>query len=188
MVLSRYREHWRIRHRLPGVPSTRELQLWGVLCTGESRLPPVLYTRELKNLLCWKSKVVLYTGESNSLMSYSPGSHFSVSLNLQAHATAFQATLIQKLSDSKINCKKTCLKHFPSPRTKPRRTLHILIIFFVFFSASASPQRPTCCYHANPAGSPTRNDMTLQVGELPDSNPRDCSFYSLVYYHWATTS
>ena len=34
---------------------------------------------------------------------------------------------------------------------------------FVFF-ASAAPQRPTCSYHANPAGSPTRNDM-------PDSNP-----------------
>ena len=45
-----------------------------------------------------------------------------------------------------------------------------LIICFVFF-ASAAPQRPTCSYHANPAGSPTRNDMSLQVGEMPDSNP-----------------
>ena len=32
------------------------------------------------------------------------------------------------------------------------------------------PQRPTYSYHANPAGSTTRNDMSLQVGEMPDSN------------------
>ena len=40
-----------------------------------------------------------------------------------------------------------------------------------YFFASAAPQRPTCNYHANPAGSPTRNDVSLQVGEMPDSNP-----------------
>jgi len=33
---------------------------------------------------------------------------------------------------------------------------------FVFF-ASAAPQRPTCSYHANPAGSPTRNDMPMPI-------------------------
>ena len=42
---------------------------------------------------------------------------------------------------------------------------------FVFFFASAAPQRPTCSYHANPAGFPIRNDMSLQVGEVPASNP-----------------
>ena len=49
--------------------------------------------------------------------------------------------------------------------------LIIFLVFFVFVFASAAPQRPTCSYHANPAGSPTRNDMSLQVGEMPDSNP-----------------
>ena len=48
--------------------------------------------------------------------------------------------------------------------------LIIFLCIFVFF-ASAAPQRPTCSYHANPAGSPTRNDMSLQVGEMQDSNP-----------------
>ena len=42
---------------------------------------------------------------------------------------------------------------------------------FVIFCASAAPQRPTCSLHANPAGSPTRNGMFLQVGEMPDLNP-----------------
>ena len=53
-----------------------------------------------------------------------------------------------------------------------------LFFFFLFFCifvffALAAPQRPTCSYHANPAGSPTRNDMSLQVGlgEMPDLNP-----------------
>ena len=48
-----------------------------------------------------------------------------------------------------------------------------LLFFFYFgiFFASAAPQRPTCSYHANPAGFPTRNNMSLQVGEMPDSNP-----------------
>ena len=48
----------------------------------------------------------------------------------------------------------------------------LLIIFLVFciFFASAAPQGPICSYHANPAGSPTRNDMSLQLGEMPDSN------------------
>ena len=46
----------------------------------------------------------------------------------------------------------------------------IVLVFLYFFVASAAPQRPTCSYHANPAGSPTKNDMSLQVGEKPDLN------------------
>jgi len=49
--------------------------------------------------------------------------------------------------------------------------MNILPTIFLVFFASAAPQRPTCSYHANPAGSPTKNDMSLQVGEMPDSNP-----------------
>ena len=52
--------------------------------------------------------------------------------------------------------------------------LFFLLFFFVFWYisvASAAHQRPTSSYHTNPAGSPTRNDMSLQVGEMPDLNP-----------------
>ena len=41
----------------------------------------------------------------------------------------------------------------------------------MYFFASAAPQRPTCSYHANPAGSPVRKAMSLQVGGMPDLNP-----------------
>ena len=44
-------------------------------------------------------------------------------------------------------------------------------VFFCIFFASSTPQRPTSSYHANLADSPTRIDMSLQVGEIPDSNP-----------------
>ena len=56
-----------------------------------------------------KSKMVLCTGESSS-----------VSLNLQAHATDFKETLIQKLSNSSINYTNTYIlfmfEKFPLPK------------------------------------------------------------------------
>ena len=54
-------------------------------------------------------------------MLRTPGSHFTVCLNLQAHATAFKATLIQKLYKSNVSYTNTfdlCLKNFTSPRIK----------------------------------------------------------------------
>ena len=55
---------------------------------------------------------------------------------------------------------------------KLKKCFFLILFFCIFvFFASAAPQRPTCSYHANPAGSPTRNDMSLQVGEMPDWNP-----------------
>ena len=45
--------------------------------------------------------------------------------------------------------------------------------FFGIFCNFLCLCRPseTCCYHANTAGSPTRNGMSLQVGEMPDLIP-----------------
>ena len=47
----------------------------------------------------------------------------------------------------------------------------LLYLFFIFLPLPPLRGQPTRSYHANPAGSPTRNDLSLQVGEMPDLNP-----------------
>ena len=46
----------------------------------------------------------------------------------------------------------------------------LFFCIFVFFCL-CRPSEANLQFHANPAGSPTWNDMSLQVGEMPDSNP-----------------
>jgi len=91
-------------------------QLPGVLCTRES------YTLGSRKIWCVENPMWSYKPESrDSLVSYVPGSRFTVSVNLQAHATAFKATLIQNcLIIIGINYTTTfylCLEIFPRPRT-----------------------------------------------------------------------
>ena len=54
----------------------------------------------------------------------------------------------------------------------PHTVIYFLfIIFWNFCFFLPLPSEANLQFHANPAGSPTRNDMSLQVGEMLDSNP-----------------
>ena len=51
-----------------------------------------------------------------SPVSKEPASHFTVCVNLQAHATAFKSTLILKVMLTNTNTFNLCLQKFHSPR------------------------------------------------------------------------
>ena len=75
----------------------------------------VAHLLKAKNSLVFK-----VPGELDSPVgTLEPASHFTVCVNLQAHATAFKTTLIKKkLFKSNVNYTNTfdlCLKIFPSP-------------------------------------------------------------------------
>jgi len=82
------------------------------------KTPQCPMSGELKNVTCWKSKMVLCTGESWLSGVLCTRELLFVSLNLQGHATAFNATIIQKLFNISINYTNTvytCLNIFPIP-------------------------------------------------------------------------